>query len=97
MTTPPMTTEYLRDIYEALYEMNLEAAEEDYLEYYQGNFAPSTALSAEADDATIRSALSSLLGELADDLGDEEELKRWFLDAGGSESLYAAIAHPSRT
>lgn len=96
MHTVAVSPETLRDIYISLYEMNLEAAEEDYLEYFQASFSPSIMLSSGADENALRAALSSLLGELADDLGDEEELKRWFEDAGGSESLYKAIASPSR-
>jgi len=96
MTTETVSTETLRDIYEALYEMNLEAAEEDYLDYYMASFAPSEVLSPYADDAALRAALASLIRELIDDLGDEDEVEAWFIAAGGSNVLYAAITNPSR-
>jgi len=81
----------LASLYCSLYEMNLDAAEEDYLEEYEANYAPDKVLSdGEGRDAIIQH-LRYLMSELHNDLGSKDELKRWFLNSGGTEALYKEI------
>jgi len=83
--------ENLSALYQSLYEMNLDGAEEDYLEYYESNYTPERVLSAGEDRAAIIGHLQYLMKELYNDLGDENTLKEWFIDAGGTETLYQEI------
>lgn len=96
MKTATITAEALRAIYVTLYGQNLDAVREDYLEFFQRKFAPSVALRPDADKQAILKALDSLLMDLYVDIKNDDEVKRRFLKAGGSESLFDAIAYPTR-
>lgn len=82
-TADSYANEELRNIYTALYEMNMEAADDDYLEefkrYAPENLAP--------DRGSLISGLQSLAGELLDDLGSKQELISWMDMCGASAPL----------
>ena len=96
MTTEAMTAEALRALYGTLYDQNLDAVREDYLEFFQRKFAPAVALPPEADKQAILRALDTLLMDLYVNIQNDDEFKRRFLKAGGSESLLDAIAHSTK-
>jgi len=80
------TSDDLRGIYQELYNMNLEGATDEYLEYYK-KYGPSVALTPNMERDDILSALRHLVGELYDDMGDEDELNRWLAECGASAEL----------
>jgi len=82
----------LENIYRRLFDMNMEAAEDDYQEYFSDNFDPDTVLSEDMSIEAVGQALSNLFGELVDDLGDEGALREWIEECGGDGHLYDDLA-----
>lgn len=84
----------LKFLYRSLYDMNHEAAEEDYLEYFEPSYSPK---SIELDSMEWKSqvihALRSLLKELRDDLGDEATYYDWLAQCGCSKFLEEEILY----
>lgn len=85
----PYTMENLKDIYCNLYNMNLEAATDEYLEYFEGEYSPENVLSncKTADD--VQCALNRLVGEILDETGDEDLTREWLDNAGADAALIA--------
>lgn len=85
-----MDINFLKNIYRNLYEQNLVAAEEDYLEYYEPNFAPdSIGLDEMDEEEQVSDALVRLVGEIYDDTGDEAQTREWLIDAGADDAILA--------
>lgn len=85
------TIDELKEIYCNLYEANLEASEEDYLEYYEAGYSP-----ARLDDCKniekAKRALVHLVEEILNDTGSEEITREWLLNAGANDELLALCA-----
>ena len=58
------TTEKLLDIYQNLFELNLEGAEEEYLEEYEGNYSPDTVFPEAPTKEAVVTGLGNLIAEL---------------------------------
>ena len=82
------TVEELKDIYRCLYENNEEAAEEDYLEYFEGEYSPSRLDECDTVEA-VMGELRHLVEEILNDTGDEELTQEWLVEAGADDSLLA--------
>lgn len=78
----------LRYIYTKLYEMNEEAAEEDYLEYFKTNFHPDL-LRCCTTVQSAREYISNLVSEILEDTGSKETAREWLVDAGADDELVA--------
>ena len=84
-----LTVDQLKDIYRCLYNENLEAAEDDYLEYFEANYTPDNLDTCKtADD--VRKQIIKLTGEILDDTGSEELTRKWLVDAGADAAIVAA-------
>lgn len=81
------TVEALREIYRCLYGMNLEAATDEYLEFYEGEYAPENALHDDQTSEGVLRALFRLVGEILDDTGDEDLTREWLRNAGADDAL----------
>lgn len=81
------TVEELKGIYSRLYAANLEAAEEDYLEYYEGEYSPNRIDDNNAENVKIE--LVRLVQEIVNDTGSEGLTREWLLDAGANDELIA--------
>lgn len=85
-----MSIENLKSIYISFYEANLAAAEEDYLAYYESNFAPdSIDLDGLSDPIDVKEAICHLAEEIYNDTGDEALTREWLINAGGDDELLA--------
>lgn len=86
------TNEDLSGLYQALYEMNLAGMDPEFLDFYEGSYAPENVLADGMSQEDLCRAINSLIGELVDDLGSEEAAKEWFLECGGTAKLYEDVA-----
>ena len=85
-----MSIEHLKSIYRSFYEANLAAAEKDYLDYYESNFAPdSIGLDELSDHDEVKDAICRLAEEIYNDTGDENTTREWLIDAGADDELLA--------
>lgn len=80
------TMEELKDIYRRLYDTNVEAAEEDYLEYFEGEYSPERLDQCETVE-DVKGELAHLVEEILNDTGDEEITREWFIEAGADDDL----------
>jgi hypothetical protein len=78
----------LKDIYICLYDMNLEAATEEYLESYESEYGPSLLLDCKTAEDVL-SAIKGLVSELIDDTGEENLVREWMFNAGADADLIA--------
>lgn len=82
------TIEELKDIYRCLYENNEVAADEEYLEYFEGEYSPSRLDECDTVEA-VKGELCHLVEEILNDTGDEELTREWLSEAGADDSLLA--------
>lgn len=83
------TMENLKDIYRSLFNMNLEAATDEYLQHFEGEYSPEQALSDCQTSDDVQCALNRLVGEILDDTGDEDLTREWLENAGADAALIA--------
>lgn len=82
--------ENLKDVYRRLYATNLEAAEEDYLTYYESGYAPdSVGLDEMRTEDEVKQAICHLVEEILNDTGDEDLTREWAIDAGADDEILA--------
>lgn len=84
----PYTIEALKAIYYSLYDMNLEAATEEYLESYESKYSPSLLLSCKTAEDVLN-AIKGLVSELVEDTGEEKLVREWMHNAGADDDLIA--------
>lgn len=80
------TTEKLLDIYQNLFEMNLEGAEEEYLEEYEDNYSPDTVFPEAPTKEAVVTGLGSLIAELINDTGDSSLVDGWIEQAADDDT-----------
>lgn len=82
--------EKIKNIYETLYELNLEAAEEEYQEYFQHEYSPER-LNGLQNVEEVRRELRYLAKEILSDTGSEEITRELLKEAGAEEELIQEI------
>jgi hypothetical protein len=80
----------MRGIYTALYEMNLEGAEDEYIEQYEGTYSPEL-IPLDITEEGVFGYLQNLVSEILDDTGDESEAVGWLRDAGADDELIGRL------
>ena len=80
------TTEKLLDIYQNLFELNLEGAEEEYLEEYEDNYSPDTVFPEAPTKEAVVPGLGSLIAELINDTGDSSLVDGWIEQAADDDT-----------
>ena len=80
------TTEKLLDIYQNLFELNLEGAEEEYLEEYEDNYSPDTVFPEVPTKEAVVTGLGSLIAELINDTGDSSLVDGWIEQAADDDT-----------
>lgn len=88
------TVEELKDIYRCLYNTNAEAAEDDYLEYFEREFSPDNLDNCECSE-DVRSRIVCLAEEVLNDTGDEKLTREWLVNAGADDELLASCGFNS--
>lgn len=81
----------LKRLYEYLYEENVVAAEEDYLEYFEAGFSPDKCIASETDAEKLLLPLNYLVGELLDDTEDEDLVREWAMEGGADDELLSML------
>lgn len=89
------SAEDLVHIYEELFDMNLEAADEDYAEEYEAQYGPDAVFSSTPTKRDVIFALISLVKELIDDTGDEVCVKNWVAECSDDE-FYDALMQAAK-
>lgn len=80
------TIEELKDIYRRLYDANVEAADEEYLEYFEREFDFERLDQCETVE-DVKDELSHLVEEILNDTGSEEITREWLIEAGADDDL----------
>lgn len=80
------TTEKLLDIYQNLYEMNLEGAEDEYLEEYEHNYSSNAMFPETPSKEDVVTGLGRLIAKLINDTGDSALVDGWTEQAAGNDT-----------
>ena len=86
--------ENLKDVYRDLYNANAEAAEEDYLEYFEREYSPEK-LDECTTEEEVKSMIAYLAEEVLNDTGDEDLTREWLINAGADDELVARCGFES--
>ena len=77
--------------------MNLAGMDPEFLDFYEGSYAPENVLADGMSQEDLCRAINSLIGELVDDLGSEEMAKTGSWSAAAQPSCTKILAAPGGT
>ena len=81
--------EALKKVFYGLYDTNLEAADEEYLENYTTIYDPTYMRNCYSPEDVVN-AIKGLANELIEDTGEKALIREWLHNAGASAELIAA-------
>lgn len=80
------TTENLLDIYQRLFELNIEGADKEYLEEYENNYSSNAMFPETPSKEDVVTVLGRLIAKLINDTGDSALVDGWTEQAAGNDT-----------